>query len=662
MHPKERPGVAPAQILKTSATTKTQKTKEFKGGRGDGSDHTSRLDAIRTGTAAFVSEFLDDGSKIANFCRELETERAKAFQAVDDELCRVFPSWDVINESAAFKVARRARRVQAGKVVNSAVLKRWGLTKPPKPLGQGLKSPTGAGKTSSVILALMSGARRHSIDFLVPTMDKGDELLVDLLSAGVVSDIERGLDAVDSGWMSRGIEEKELQPFHDRTKMCLQAPAVAIAAQAGVEVAKEFCASCPFAGRCGTHFQKRRLLKIRERNGVVVKTHARLAYNSSVGQAAIQIFDEDPGRNMVKVITIETWKFSEKYLKHLCGPEGRRYFAEIGIVGDRLLDAIKSGLPATVLDETRRQCCKTVVRTLRKVARLDRPKLNGEQDPLKIAEIISGASTDARVLAKIIEQVAIVAAKKIPLHSVNVEADSVICRHVRKFGMTRQASALYMSANLRSDRLSASVGRKVWLKVFEADRNVIVHHIRTMATTARFTGLRPNGDPYSSKAVEKAAYKRASLIEEAQRRIKPDARVLFVSNVKLEQAFVDDFPETWEPRHFGELEGLNTYQDFDAIVLVGQAWPPLRETERLAAAVALSKGKAITTIADWHAKHPDAVTDSDGFIPTEAGPWHPDVFVRSEVETLVSDAYDQAIGRLRAINSPLPKTVISTLR
>ncbi|MGI9502878.1 MAG: hypothetical protein ACR2RE_07470, partial [Geminicoccaceae bacterium] len=98
--------------------------------------------------------------------------------------------------------------------------------------------------------------------------------------------------------------------------------------------------------------------------------------------------------------------------------------------------------------------------------------------------------------------------------------------------------------------------------------------------------------------------------------------------------------------------------DHDAIVLVGQAWPPLEDIERLGAAVAFSKGKRIITMAEYLAQHPNTRLDEYGFVDTPGGPWHPDPFVREEVEILISDAYDQAVGRLRAVNSQTPKKVV----
>ncbi|MEM8950480.1 MAG: hypothetical protein AAGC99_14215 [Pseudomonadota bacterium] len=134
--------------------------------------------------------------------------------------------------------------------------------------------------------------------------------------------------------------------------------------------------------------------------------------------------------------------------------------------------------------------------------------------------------------------------------------------------------------------------------------------------------------------------------------------VLFVSNTTVEQAFLDDLPENWTNRHFGELAGLNEYSNHDAIVLIGQACPLVKEAEALSAAVALHKGKSVKTVDDWLKENPKGEVDDFGFIKTAEGPWHPDPFVRSEIAVMVEDQYDQSIGRIRAINSPTPKKVV----
>ncbi|MDH3659767.1 MAG: hypothetical protein OEU92_07025 [Alphaproteobacteria bacterium] len=544
------------------------------------------------------------------------------------------------------------------------MLDRLGIERPPSSLRRGLKSPTGAGKTTSAIEALKSWSGEHSVDILEPTHAKAEELLTDLRAAGIDADVERGFDCEDPDWASSGIADDELtEAFYSPGRMCVQIKAVKAASKAHVRTGEEFCSTCPFVGRCGVHRQKARLRKVRDNNGVIIKTHARVGQGlaSAVGKADIIIVDEDLSRDMVGRIELDVWKLESKnkYLTHLAGPSGHGLSYDLSLAGDLALDAIRSGHPAEKIKSTDAALLRETAKLLRAAWRLDRPKINGERDPEKIAGIVAASSNDALNVAKVFDQVALAAEKNVVLRSTNIEGGKIVCRHLKKKGLGRRPNVVFMSANLGADRLSTTAGSKVSVEIFDADRNVEVKHVRTKATIARYTGIGPDGQPYSSKSVARAADRRHELINRAEDLLGPDARkVLFVTNTKLEQAFLDEVPEHWDNRHFGELAGLNEFSDHNAIVLVGQSWPPLQEIERLAAAVALSKGKSITTIADWIKNHPNAKLDDDGFVLTSDGPWHPDPIVRDEVAVMVEDQYDQAIGRLRAISSDKPKKAI----
>ena len=158
----------------------------------------------------------------------------------------------------------------------------------------GLKIGTGAGKTTSGNRAIKQAAVEHSLDYYEPTLAKCDEQLQALTATGIEAMVERGFSADDPDWLDRSITDLDLQPFHTPGLMCLQADAVKVAAGAGVDIGKELCASCPFAGRCGMHVQKDKLVHVRAGGGVIIKTHNRLGYNSAAGQARIVVFDEDP--------------------------------------------------------------------------------------------------------------------------------------------------------------------------------------------------------------------------------------------------------------------------------------------------------------------------------------------------------------------------------
>lgn len=138
-------------------------------------------------------------------------------------------------------------------------------------------------------------------------------------------------------------------------------------------------------------------------------------------------------------------------------------------------------------------------------------------------------------------------------------------------------------------------------------------------------------------------------------RRKGNGRVLFVTYKRIKNRF--KIPEGCEIVHFGELRGLNKYEDFDAVCVIGRNETKPVDVEDIARALHFDCSEEIQPLPE-DGYYPNEVRPfimRDGSAIGIAIPCHPDSRVQSELETIREDETVQAIGRIRPINSPTQK-------
>lgn len=627
--------------------------------------HEEILEAARSNSAQYLVDFLIQSTNTVDLFKEFDRLKQAGYDQVELKLAADYPGHDLDN-SPVVKGMRRNMRTKATKEAKAEFFKKHNLTKMPSTHAWGLNAGTGVGKTTAAIEALKNNPAGTWVDIYEPTLAKGEELLEDLRAQGLEADIERGMSAHDPDHESRQIDRTLLKDYHTPELMCVQYNAVAEASKHQVQIGEQFCKTCPFAGECGFHKQRGPLRAVADKNGIIVKTHARMKYSSVVDNSAIAIVDEDPSRSSVEEATISKWLLSEKSLTKLCGNKAAGCYEQIQTVVSTIDECLSTRTPTAVLTKEQIGHYKTLSKIMIGVFRSTRPDLDGQTDPVKIVEMLEGQYSKAPTVKRFLDQIVQAANKGVTLNSLCVSGDEIKFSFTKVASLGKKSNVIYLSANLRGQRLEANCGRKVKIKTFDVPKNVRIEHIKTKASIASLTGKNPDGTPISKLSIARAKNKLDKIIEMSRDIIGEDAKTLVVSNSTVEQAFnerlkerwLDEGPGSWDQRHFGELEGLNQYKDHDAMLIIGQAWPAVQVIERMGAAVALSKRKSIVTIADWLRDHPGVLLDTNGFIATPQGPWHPDPFVRDEIDVLVSDSIDQAIGRLRAVNSPIPKVVV----
>ena len=117
--------------------------------------------------------------------------------------------------------------------------------------------------------------------------------------------------------------------------------------------------------------------------------------------------------------------------------------------------------------------------------------------------------------------------------------------------------------------------------------------------------------------------------------------------------------------HFGNIRGVDTFKDCEAVIVVGRNELPVREAEQVARALWYDTKKAIRTIKpDAHGKARYGKMSRQYLLKDDAPPptygevsKHPDERVQAVVEMYREAETMQAIDRLRLIHNPTPKNV-----
>ncbi len=572
------------------------------------------------------------------------------------------------------KKMRRRGRMKERRAALKGVLKKHGLKKLPKADYRAIKATTGLGKTHGVIAALAelttSGRRLHSVDLFEPTREKCFEVVADLRAAGVLAEVEYGYDADDHEWDKRDIDPAELSEGMTPGKVCVHTDAIKLAGSSGVFIREEFCKACPFIDRCGKKKNEAELDRIRQLGGVIVKTHARVDYPSVAGNAMLAIIDEDPSRRGHRIDDVKESEISQENLRGVLNLTDPKQIAMLDDFCQIIKDSLTSGFPVKDIQKSIRLMRRTEI-LLRKATDATRPKLDGDLTLANVQKQMRYFNVSYAKIAKLSELIRTAARFNLPLAFCNrIELksgdgnDDVLYRyrHVKRPRFGKKTSCLFLSATMSLERMKTFIGRDdIECEILDVDRNIDISHVKTKSSTMALTGLAADGLPISARSVQRAVFRRDEIIRRITETTSEHDRILFVSNKSIEQVFLDDVPPNFEQAHFGELEGINKLSDCAAIGIVGQAWPAMIEVERQAAATALLNGDRITSMKSYLYKESQDgrqhECDMMGYLVTEQGPWHPCPYVRDEIFSKIEADYDQAIGRLRAVNSLVAKKV-----
>jgi len=184
--------------------------------------------------AALIRSIIKQGARRAHL-------KAQIWQLRDAWLAALDPS----KVTPAVKAAHTRRAVKE-------VLAEHGMKRLPPPDRVLLTGSQGSGKTAAAIQAVAELDEHITVWITEPTLEKAEEVATDYRKVSgpgsMPAYVVRGRSAHD--------------PQTEGRKMCWRSDVARRAAQRGISVRKEICATCPFAADCGSLRQEREIAEL----------------------------------------------------------------------------------------------------------------------------------------------------------------------------------------------------------------------------------------------------------------------------------------------------------------------------------------------------------------------------------------------------------------
>ena len=530
----------------------------------------------------------------------------------------------------------------------------------PHPIKIAITLPPGIGKTH-----LMKNAfnliRPQSVDFYLPTNKlikehvKPEERSSDLSMDMPRNMIDVHYDKVDRSLLKD--EQLELEKeaadkgFGGLNFNCLKLRKTESLGEAMLPIKASICARCEFgkkdSGLCGYMRQEDDLNKVREKKGMLVRTHNRLFTGSLIDRSDVKIIDESPSNACTEVhgITDNKFKignFMNAIRMHEDNEHARQSF-------EWMIDCCRYNKDNVGNFVKNIDDFQFTLEIINKVIRMETKDLHANETTKEILDkdIVKKQLKNLNILKIIFEHI-IAYYPNLPLQTVEWNKTHVLVTHIHKPDIKKSDNVLIMDASFREETAPYFYGDDDYempfgsAGTFASDMNVLIQHWNRRGTAAELVGIGV------AESIMDAQRKRREIIEAAKEFM--PGRVLLTANKRVKEAFLaDGLPEGWDAAHFGTLRGRNEWETFDGVLVVGQPLPHTGVVEREAAARDVLTGSptGIEMIADDLKSLLPINDDGDYF--------HPDPRVWTLIQEKVHDEYVQAIGRVRSIRHEVPK-------
>ena len=122
------------------------------------------------------------------------------------------------------------------------------------------------------------------------------------------------------------------------------------------------------------------------------------------------------------------------------------------------------------------------------------------------------------------------------------------------------------------------------------------------------------------------------------------AKVGVISYLGLRERIEGEFSENVKWMHFGATSGLNDFETFTGLIIIGRWWVPPAKVEAQASVFA---GYSIPSLGEFYPKRDGGIRMADGSSFPAKVEFHPDPFAEAVRRGITEDELLQAIGRLR---------------
>lgn len=515
-----------------------------------------------------------------------------------------------------------------------------------KPPVWGVKIDAGGGKSYQAARNVAAWTKRGwRLAYVVPRIDLGKDIALDLKSLGIEAQVYRG--------------RKQADPDVPGQTMCQNLPAAAAAIALGVSVRPAVCmrrinetlVQCQFATVCGHERQRE------AKPDVWIITSASLLYEKPDflpeldGLVIDEKFHDNAVGDQTTIDTTELWRAKIE----LCSDEEHDFL--LGMRAKLLTAAENNGtgpLSRAVLDE-HGIFPHTALRAAILEQRLVKPDVlrPGMREPgLNLALHKHGARNRlAREAGDLWNEIAMFLAFD-HRHSgrISVAGSTFTFTPLRPFHPSWWAPVLALDATLTTPEIlhaavfgdevagipvAASVKADITIQWPD---HVCVRQVIGAPVSMGSLGVGEKAKPHPRNERDILRY-----IRQQAALIAP-ARLGVISYLGLEERFAGQAPANVSWMHFGATSGLNNFETVAGLVVIGRWWLP---PDKIEARASVFAGYPVKPIGEFYRKRTGGIRMTEGPAVAASVECHPDPFAEAVRRGITEDELEQAIGRLR---------------